>query len=154
MQAFEKLACLVYTIAAIYILELEIYTSCNDTTDGVSRLYSPYYPGHYYNNARCTWEIIANTGYNIRLQFEYFSTEKNFDGLLIYDGPIYDQVLRKVLTGTYANLLDIDSYSNRMFLNFTSSYIGNNYRGFAIHVLAFDGKRCHDTIFDIFPYQV
>merc|ERR1712141_433877 len=70
--------------------ELEIYTSCNDTADGVSRLYSPYYPGNYYNNARCTWEIIANTGYSIRLQFEYFSTENNWDALRIYDGPIDD----------------------------------------------------------------
>lgn len=145
---------MVYTIDVIYILELGIYTSCNDTTDGVSRLYSPYYPGHYYNNAHCTWEIIANTGYNIRLQFEYFSTENNFDGLWIYDGPIDDQVLRETLSGSHTNLLDIDSYSNRMFLNFTSDSYYNNYRGFAIHFLALDGKRCHGTIFDIFPYKV
>ncbi|XP_078685556.1 CUB domain-containing protein 2-like [Branchiostoma floridae x Branchiostoma belcheri] len=47
---------------------------------------SPNYPGNYDNNETCEWLITVPEGSIIRLTFDSFHTEYDYDFLTIYDG--------------------------------------------------------------------
>ncbi|XP_078685509.1 CUB and sushi domain-containing protein 1-like [Branchiostoma floridae x Branchiostoma belcheri] len=47
---------------------------------------SPNYPGNYGNDENCEWSITVPEGSIIRLTFDRFYTERNYDFLTIYDG--------------------------------------------------------------------
>ena len=47
---------------------------------------SPNYPSNYGNNENCEWSITLPEGSIIRLKFDSFKTEDDYDILTIYDG--------------------------------------------------------------------
>ncbi|XP_078685519.1 CUB domain-containing protein 2-like [Branchiostoma floridae x Branchiostoma belcheri] len=47
---------------------------------------SPNYPSNYGNNENCEWSITVPEGSIIRLTFDSFYTEYDYDRLTIYDG--------------------------------------------------------------------
>ncbi|KAI8496829.1 hypothetical protein Bbelb_254840 [Branchiostoma belcheri] len=77
---------------------------------------SPNYPGNYGNNENCEWSITVPEGSIIRLTFDSFHTEEDYDFLTIYDGAS-------------DNAAEIENTSSTMFLKFTSDW-NRRYQGF------------------------
>ncbi|XP_078667403.1 uncharacterized protein LOC144909206 [Branchiostoma floridae x Branchiostoma belcheri] len=80
---------------------------------------SPNYPSNYGNNENCEWLITAPEGSIIRLTFDSFNTEENYDFLDIYDGASDSAEVIQRLTGQQS-VSPVNSTSNKMFLRFTS----------------------------------
>eukprot|EP00058_Branchiostoma_floridae_P008085 XP_002593573.1 hypothetical protein BRAFLDRAFT_125152 [Branchiostoma floridae] len=80
---------------------------------------SPNYPSNYGNNEICEWSITAPTGSTIRLTFDEFDVELNYDFLYIYDGSSDSAPQLQRLTGSQG-VDPITSTSNMVFLRFTS----------------------------------
>lgn len=56
--------------------------TCGDTLRGSSGIISsPNFPSEYYNNADCTWTILADPGDTISIIFTDFQTEEKYDYL-------------------------------------------------------------------------
>ncbi|KAI8514434.1 hypothetical protein Bbelb_070250 [Branchiostoma belcheri] len=68
--------------------KLTSVTGCggNLTAPSGGPVTSPNYPGNYRNNENCEWAITVPEGSIIRLTFDNFHTEGDFDYLTIYDG--------------------------------------------------------------------
>ncbi|XP_043911489.1 deleted in malignant brain tumors 1 protein-like [Protopterus annectens] len=81
---------------------------------------SPFYPGNYPNNARCTWQILVHEGYRVLLIIEDFQLEYHsscaFDYLAIYDS--YNNSLLGKICGYSNSSYTFMSSSNRMRVQF------------------------------------
>ncbi|XP_019624235.1 PREDICTED: CUB domain-containing protein 2-like [Branchiostoma belcheri] len=80
---------------------------------------SPNYPGNYGNNQSCEWLITVPAGSTIRLTFDSFDLEEDYEFLRIYDGASASAALLQELTGWQWSVSPIVSTSNVMFLRFT-----------------------------------
>ncbi|KAI8512244.1 CUB and sushi domain-containing protein 2 [Branchiostoma belcheri] len=83
---------------------------------------SPGYPGHYPNNAYCTWQISVNMSDVVAIRFTHFNLEYDstcyFDSLVVHDGPDATAPELATLCGLSAN--DVFTTGNSAFLVFTS----------------------------------
>ncbi|XP_078685510.1 CUB and sushi domain-containing protein 1-like [Branchiostoma floridae x Branchiostoma belcheri] len=104
---------------------------------------SPNYPGNYGNNENCEWLITAPEGSIIRLTFDSFYTERNYDFLTIYDGASDHAAKIERLTGYRSQIIPIMSTSNTMFLRFTSSN-WVSYQGFQFSYTSSTAGQCWD----------
>ncbi|XP_069095273.1 deleted in malignant brain tumors 1 protein-like isoform X3 [Pleurodeles waltl] len=97
-------------------------------------LFSPFYPGHYPNNARCVWQIQARNNFRIHLSIPNLQLEPSnncvYDYIEVYDGPLYTSPLLKriCLSSSYS----FTSSSNSMTVLFSSdgSTTYSGFRGF------------------------
>ncbi|GAB0199455.1 CUB and sushi domain-containing protein 3 [Grus japonensis] len=80
---------------------------------------SPGWPGFYKDSLSCAWVIEAQPGYPIKITFDRFKTEVNYDTLEVRDGRSYSSPLIGVYDGTQVPQFLI-STSNYLYLLFTT----------------------------------
>ncbi|CAG05694.1 unnamed protein product [Tetraodon nigroviridis] len=82
-------------------------------------LHSPGWPSFYKDSLNCQWVIEAQPGHAVKIHFDRFQTEVNYDTLEIRDGPSASSPLIGEYHGTQAPHFLI-STSNVLFLLFTT----------------------------------
>uniref|UniRef100_A0A8C4R6D0 CUB and sushi domain-containing protein 1 n=1 Tax=Eptatretus burgeri TaxID=7764 RepID=A0A8C4R6D0_EPTBU len=82
-------------------------------------LYSPGWPAVYPNSATCQWTIDVDEASTIKLTFESFQTEPEYDVLEVFDGISASTPLLAALHGT-ATPAFVASSRNHLCLVFTS----------------------------------
>ncbi|XP_041439963.1 CUB and sushi domain-containing protein 2 isoform X1 [Xenopus laevis] len=80
---------------------------------------SPGWPGFYKDSLNCVWVLEAQPGYPIKITFDRFKTEVNYDTLEVRDGRSYSSPLIGVYDGTQVPQFLI-STSNFLYLLFTT----------------------------------
>ncbi|XP_066263198.1 cubilin-like [Branchiostoma lanceolatum] len=99
-------------------------TGCggNLTAPPVGNVTSPNYPNDYGNEENCDWTITVPEGNIVRLTFDSFVTEVDFDFLFVYDGDSDTAAPLQRLTGgmSAVHVPPITSTSTQMFVRFTS----------------------------------
>uniref|UniRef100_A0A452HNP9 Uncharacterized protein n=1 Tax=Gopherus agassizii TaxID=38772 RepID=A0A452HNP9_9SAUR len=80
---------------------------------------SPGWPGFYKDSLNCVWVIEAQPGYPIKITFDRFKTEVNYDTLEVRDGRSYSSPLIGVYDGTQVPQFLI-STSNYLYLLFST----------------------------------
>ncbi|XP_013375174.1 PREDICTED: CUB and sushi domain-containing protein 2 isoform X4 [Chinchilla lanigera] len=80
---------------------------------------SPGWPGFYKDALSCAWVIEAQPGYPIKITFDRFKTEVNYDTLEVRDGKTYSAPLIGVYHGTQVPQFLI-STSNYLYLLFST----------------------------------
>ncbi|KAM3932341.1 CUB and sushi domain-containing protein 1 isoform 2-T2 [Leptodactylus fuscus] len=85
----------------------------------------PGWPGYYKDSLNCEWIIEANTGHSVKITFERFQTEVNYDILEVRDGPANSSPLIGEYHGTQAPQFLI-STGNYMYLLFTTDNSRSN----------------------------
>ncbi|XP_055110866.1 CUB and sushi domain-containing protein 2 isoform X5 [Symphalangus syndactylus] len=80
---------------------------------------SPGWPGFYKDALSCAWVIEAQPGYPIKITFDRFKTEVNYDTLEVRDGRTYSAPLIGVYHGTQVPQFLI-STSNYLYLIFST----------------------------------
>ncbi|XP_058878367.1 CUB and sushi domain-containing protein 3 isoform X1 [Acipenser ruthenus] len=91
---------------------------------------SPGWPGYYKDSLNCEWVIEAETGRSIKVTFDRFQTELNYDVLEIHDGPNLLSPLIGSYNGTQVPQFLFTS-SNHLYLLFTTDNSRSN-SGFKI----------------------
>ncbi|XP_041910862.1 CUB and sushi domain-containing protein 1 [Arvicola amphibius] len=91
----------------------------------------PGWPGYYKDSLNCEWIIEAKLGHSIKITFDRFQTEVNYDTLEVRDGPASSSPLIGEYHGTQAPQFLI-STGNFMYLLFTTDSSRANV-GFLIH---------------------
>nr|XP_033792232.1 CUB and sushi domain-containing protein 1 [Geotrypetes seraphini] len=79
----------------------------------------PGWPGYYKDSLNCEWVIEARPGHSIKITFDRFQTEVNYDTLEVRDGPANSSPLIGEYHGTQAPQFLI-STGNYMYLLFTT----------------------------------
>ncbi|XP_053123530.1 CUB and sushi domain-containing protein 2 isoform X5 [Hemicordylus capensis] len=92
---------------------------------------SPGWPGFYKDSLNCVWVIEAQPGYPIKITFDRFKTEVNYDTLEVRDGRSYSSPLIGIYDGTQVPQFLI-STSNFLYLLFTTDKSHSDI-GFQIH---------------------
>ncbi|XP_063906397.1 tolloid-like protein 1 [Zophobas morio] len=91
-------------------------------------IFSPNYPGSYYNNANCTWKFKTTPGHRIQISFLDIHTENCHDYINVYDDFSSRVPLLEKLCGTKTGYTRW-STKNELYVNFISD--GSNvYKGF------------------------
>ncbi|XP_072912857.1 CUB and sushi domain-containing protein 1-like [Hemitrygon akajei] len=80
---------------------------------------SPGWPGYYKDSLNCEWVIEAEQRHSIKITFDRFQTEVNYDTLEIRDGPVNSSPLIGEYHGTQAPQFLI-STGNFMYLLLTT----------------------------------
>ncbi|XP_034376137.1 CUB and sushi domain-containing protein 1 isoform X1 [Arvicanthis niloticus] len=91
----------------------------------------PGWPGYYKDSLNCEWVIEAKPGHSIKITFDRFQTEVNYDTLEVRDGPTSSSPLIGEYHGTQAPQFLI-STGNYMYLLFTTDSSRASV-GFLIH---------------------
>uniref|UniRef100_A0A2K6FE01 CUB and Sushi multiple domains 1 n=1 Tax=Propithecus coquereli TaxID=379532 RepID=A0A2K6FE01_PROCO len=91
----------------------------------------PGWPGYYKDSLNCEWIIEAKPGHSIKITFDRFQTEVNYDTLEVRDGPASSSPLIGEYHGTQAPQFLI-STGNFMYLLFTTDNSRSSV-GFLIH---------------------
>ncbi|KAI8493120.1 CUB and sushi domain-containing protein 3 [Branchiostoma belcheri] len=107
---------------------------------------SPNYPSNYGDNENCEWTITVPEGSIIRLTFDSFHTEDDYDFLTIYDGASDNAAEIERLTGDQWNIIPIISTSNTMFLRLTSDerFSRQHREGFQFSYTSRTADQCWD----------
>ncbi|KAI4529740.1 hypothetical protein MG293_020418, partial [Ovis ammon polii] len=79
----------------------------------------PGWPGYYKDSLNCEWIIEAKPGHSIKITFDRFQTEVNYDTLEVRDGPASSSPLIGEYHGTQAPQFLI-STGNFMYLLFST----------------------------------
>ena len=85
---------------------------------------SPFYPGNYGNNHRCSWKITANRGYRVKLVIQDMDIERGGrncanDYIQIQNGFIYSNGSPPGrLCGTHTGNLMFASYRETLIVHF------------------------------------
>ncbi|XP_075454326.1 CUB and sushi domain-containing protein 1 [Ascaphus truei] len=82
-------------------------------------IFPPGWPGYYKDSLNCEWVIEARSGHSVKITFERFQTEVNYDILEVRDGPTNSSPLIGEYHGTQAPQFII-STGNYMYLLFTT----------------------------------
>ncbi|KAM9197433.1 LOW QUALITY PROTEIN: scavenger receptor cysteine-rich domain-containing protein DMBT1 [Dugong dugon] len=81
---------------------------------------SPFYPGNYPNNARCTWDIEVRNNYRVTVVFREVQLESgcNYDYIEVFDGPYHSSpLIARICNGMSGSFT---SSSNFMAVRFIS----------------------------------
>ncbi|KAG9478625.1 hypothetical protein GDO78_012335 [Eleutherodactylus coqui] len=92
---------------------------------------SPGWPGYYKDSLNCEWVIEAEPGRSIKITFERFQTELNYDVLEVHDGPNLLSPILGTYNGTQVPQFLFSSL-NYLYLLFTTDNSRSN-NGFKIH---------------------
>ncbi|KAM8966399.1 CUB and sushi domain-containing protein 3 [Pelodytes ibericus] len=92
---------------------------------------SPGWPGYYKDSLNCEWVIEAEPGRSIKISFERFQTELNYDVLEVHDGPNLLSPLLGSYNGTQVPQFLFSSI-NYLYLLFTTDNSRSN-NGFKLH---------------------
>ena len=98
---------------------------------GSAILLSPGYPENYPRNILQKYHLKAKRGFKIRLIFNYFHLEKNFDFVRIYDGHNSSSPTMAHLTGIIDVPYILSSSGNEVLFVFFSDYVITK-RGFKV----------------------
>ncbi|XP_078301352.1 CUB and sushi domain-containing protein 1 isoform X1 [Panthera onca] len=104
----------------------------------------PGWPGYYKDSLNCEWVIEAKPGHSIKITFDRFQTEVNYDTLEVRDGPASSSPLIGEYHGTQAPRFLI-STGHFMYLLFTTDNSRSSV-GFLIHYesVTLDSDSCLD----------
>uniref|UniRef100_A0AAR2IVV0 CUB and Sushi multiple domains 3a n=1 Tax=Pygocentrus nattereri TaxID=42514 RepID=A0AAR2IVV0_PYGNA len=94
-------------------------------TAPVGVILSPGWPGYYKDSLSCEWVIEAEPGRSIKISFDRFQTELNYDFLEIHDGPNLLSPLIASLNGTQVPQF-LFSSSSFLYLLFTTDSSRSN----------------------------
>ncbi|TSK20132.1 CUB and sushi domain-containing protein 3 [Bagarius yarrelli] len=94
-------------------------------TAPVGVILSPGWPGYYKDSLSCEWVMETEPGHSIKLSFDRFQTELNYDFLEIHDGPNLLSPLIASLNGTQVPHF-LFSSSNFLYLLFTTDSSRSN----------------------------
>nr|XP_032817255.1 CUB and sushi domain-containing protein 3-like isoform X3 [Petromyzon marinus] len=107
-------------------------------------IFSPGWPSSYKDSLTCEWVIEVNKGNAIKITFQRFQTEPNYDVLEVHDGSSAYSPVLGAFHGTQVPLFLVSS-GNHLFLLFTtdSSHSG---MGFQLHYerVTWDAHSCPD----------
>ena len=107
-----------------------IIASCNGTADmAQGTINTPHYPSNYDDNDHCTWRIQSTQ--RIKLVFTFFSVEKSYDDLAVYEGISTQSLIRRY-TGVATGEV-VESVGRDLFLEFKSDH-SNTEQGFLISI--------------------
>ena len=98
---------------------------------GIVEITSPNYPSNYPNNAYEEWELVAPSGFVVRLHFTDFYMESCCDQLTINDGLTSTRLSGSSLPNDYF------SRGTYLELVFSSDY-SVTYSGFRLEATAFN----------------
>ncbi|XP_078495680.1 scavenger receptor cysteine-rich domain-containing protein DMBT1-like [Ciona intestinalis] len=111
-------------------------TACNDGDYRYSYsgyIYSPNYPGNYYNSLSCSWQVrIPSTYYVVKLTVQAFQLEPNYDYLYVYDGSSSSYAQLASWTGNHTQSEALYSSSRDMFLQLSTDGSAT-YQGFQLY---------------------
>ncbi|XP_078500080.1 scavenger receptor cysteine-rich domain-containing protein DMBT1-like isoform X2 [Lissotriton helveticus] len=97
-------------------------------------LSSPFYPGHYPNNARCVWQIQARNNFRIHLSIHSLQLETSnncvYDYIEVYDGPLYTSPLLRRLCSSSSYSFTSSSNSMTVLFSSDSSVTASGFRAF------------------------
>ncbi|VTJ62983.1 Hypothetical predicted protein [Marmota monax] len=91
----------------------------------------PGWPGYYKDSLNCEWIIEAKPGHSIKITFDRFQTEVNYDSLEVRDGPTSSSPLIGEYHGTQAPQFLV-STGSFLYLLFTTDSSRSSV-GFLIH---------------------
>ncbi|XP_016429682.1 CUB and sushi domain-containing protein 3-like [Sinocyclocheilus rhinocerous] len=94
-------------------------------TAPVGVILSPGWPGYYKDSLSCEWVIEAEVGRSIKISFDRFQTELNYDFLEVHDGPNLLSPLIASLNGTQVPQF-LFSSGNFLYLLFTTDNSRSN----------------------------
>ncbi|XP_072548530.1 CUB and sushi domain-containing protein 3 isoform X2 [Salminus brasiliensis] len=94
-------------------------------TAPVGVILSPGWPGYYKDSLSCEWVIEAEPGRSIKISFDRFQTELNYDFLEIHDGPNLLSPLITSLNGTQVPQF-LFSSGSYLYLLFTTDSSRSN----------------------------
>ena len=107
-------------------------------------LQSPGYPSLYPGNIRCSWKIVAPSGYVIKLAIKEIDLDNCYscscDAVRVYDGvKQYDTSLGKVCGHTRHTVLSSDRF---MYVTFSTNIFkgGHGFKAFYSAMLKSEGK--------------
>ena len=101
-----------------------LFSGCPSSVSGknFSQFASPNYPYDYPNGQNCSWGITVPDGFIVKVEFSHFSTEWDYDQLLIYDGPSASSSLLMNLTGRLWTPRRVLSTGSSLWFNFRSDH--------------------------------
>nr|XP_032815088.1 CUB and sushi domain-containing protein 3-like isoform X2 [Petromyzon marinus] len=107
-------------------------------------IFSPGWPGLYKDSLSCEWIIEANGGNSIKVTFDRFQTELNYDMLAVHDGVSAVAPLLGVFHGTQVPPFVVSS-ANYLYLLFTTDGSHSNV-GFQLRYerVTWDSHSCPD----------
>ena len=104
---------------------------------------SSSYPSNYPNFQSCSWGITVPGGYRVRVRFQAFQTEYNYDYLKIYDGSSSSSPQLASLSGSYYKPV-FTSSGRHLWFHFQSDDV-ITHQGFNAQFEAIpDSSRKHD----------
>ncbi|XP_060679965.1 CUB and sushi domain-containing protein 3 [Hemiscyllium ocellatum] len=114
---------------------------------------SPGWPGYYKDSQNCEWVIEAEPGHSIKITFERFQTEVNYDVLEIHDGPSLLAPVLGSFNGTQVPQF-LFSSTNYLYLLFVTDNSRSNI-GFKIHYesVTVDTYSCMDPGIPVNGYR-
>ncbi|XP_063906395.1 tolloid-like protein 1 isoform X2 [Zophobas morio] len=114
-------------------------------------IFSPNYPGSYYNNANCTWKFKTTPGHRIQISFLDVQTENCHDYINVYDDYSSSVRILGKLCGTRTGITGL-STKNELYVNFISD--GSNvYQGFKATYSSLCGGTLTATITENYIYS-
>ncbi|XP_077866885.1 kremen protein 1-like [Saccoglossus kowalevskii] len=100
-----------------------------DYTTDTGYIYSPNFPGFYPPNQSCIWTITVSDNNIIELSILMMRLSSG-DFLTIRDGNVHSTTLG-IYTGSYVDVVKLNSSSNALWLHFFSNHNGTD-KGFVI----------------------
>ncbi|PIC43998.1 hypothetical protein B9Z55_004519 [Caenorhabditis nigoni] len=110
---------------------------CNSFLMAPSQLTSPGYPGNYTNNLNCSFRLATLGAYRIRLTFNSFNTENNYDKVMVYDGDDSQNSLMGRYSGQPEVPFYLESTGNTMLVTFTTdgSVVGPGFSAYFLSLI-------------------
>ena len=97
----------------------------------IGQITSPGYPKQYEDSLECEYRITVGLNDRIKIEFEDFETEEEYDWLEIYDGDSTNATSLGKFSGNLSRQ-SINTISNKLFVKFITDE-STSFRGFKLN---------------------